>query len=102
MKGWLLGKGLKSFLSGHLERYALLTNVTVDSDAKTIAVIVIPHGEEKETEIKIERYSIRKEDGKHYITIEQATASRLWISNLAEDFLKNKRFEIPNLAGFFL
>ena len=102
MKDWLLGKGLKSFLSDHLERYAALKAIVVDSEAKVIVITALAHGEEEETEIRIDRYSIGSESGKRYIKIEKATASRLWIANLLEDFLQNKQFEIPTLAGIFL
>lgn len=102
MKDWLLGKVLRTYVRERIARYGELKDLSIDSQRKSLDVVVRPHGETEDVHVKVIKYSITETDGKHILVIDASTASRPWLTYLLEDYLHGRSFEIPPLAAVVL
>jgi hypothetical protein len=102
MKDWLLSKALKVYVRDRVARYGELKSMAVNSQERTIDVAIQPHGEMHDVHLRVVRYSLLVREGKHLLTIDEATASRPWIAHLLEDYLRGRTFELPPIAAAVL
>ncbi|WP_457571734.1 hypothetical protein [Desulfovulcanus sp.] len=67
----------------------------LNSELKTIKFEVLLKGEIEPLMITINNYEIFTENDKYFIRAKEITTSREWINIIAEQYLKEQNFEIP-------
>lgn len=97
LKDTLTSAAARSLLASRIERYGKLTELHLDSKARTITAEVVLEGETEPVAIHVGRYRIGGEPGKHTLTVEELEVSRLWLKNLLEDVLVGKPLPVPSL-----
>lgn len=102
MKDMAVSRGLMSLAQGAIARYGTIQSLSLNSAERSVDVTVLLKGETESISVKIERYSVRKEGGRNFISVEHTRASRPWVQALLEDHLHGKEYELPAGAGMFL
>lgn len=97
-----VSKTLEILAGQFIGRYGTLSDLRLDSHERKIDLEVLLKGESSPVRISISRYDIVSEGQKKYIVFRDVTVSREWMRALAEDILKEKRFELPRKFGRFL
>ena len=83
-----------------LEPYGKVTNLSVDSSAKSAEVTVELKGESEPIHVDISRYELIETNGRTILFIRAIRISREWMDNAAAEFLVNRPLKIPpDLAG---
>ena len=89
--GKLKDKGLSAafaaFLKDKVAPYGELMDLTLDSTAKTIQVLVLPTGETEAVRLTLEGYEFMEKDGRRYLILGPVLASRPWIEALVNDLM---------------
>lgn len=75
-----------------------MTQLQIDSTNKTASVELDLKGEIQPLRVKINRYELTTMGEKTYIEIKEFETSREWINVLAQQFVKGKKFEVPELV----
>jgi sporulation protein YlmC with PRC-barrel domain len=78
------------------ERYGELRDFKINSSAKTMYIKILLKGEKEPIDIKVNKYTLIDEHGSTYVKVYDVEASREWISRLAEDYLIQQKFEVPD------
>ena len=78
-----------------IKRFGKMLNFNLDSQTRTIELEILLKGEKEPLFVKVHRYEILEEASRYYLMAEEIVTSREWINTVAESFLKNQRFEIP-------
>ena len=79
------------------ERYGQMTNIQIDSTAKSIHVELELKGDPTPLKIAVASYQLSTESGETFIQLGEIKTSREWINHLIGDFLPpgKKRFKVP-------
>lgn len=91
-----LSRTLEALSRQFVGRYGTLSDIRLDSRERKIELELLLKGESSPVRIFIQRYDILSEEEKSYIVCRDITVSREWMKALAEDFLREKKFEIPH------
>ena len=86
---------LERLLGKALARYGRISSLRFDSRQKTAQIELLLHGEKEALTLRIEDYELIQEGAATFAIIKQASASREWVSALLEDFVRGKRFPVP-------
>jgi hypothetical protein len=97
-----LSRTLEALSRQFVGRYGTLSDIRLDSRERKIELELLLKGESTPVRIFIQRYDILSEEEKSYIVCRDITVSREWMKALAEDFLREKKFEIPHKYAKFL
>ena len=97
LKDTLASAAARSLLASRIERYGKLTELHLDSKARTITAEVVLEGDAEPVAVHVGRYRIAGEAGTHTVTIEELEVSRPWLKNLLEDVLLGKPLPVPSL-----
>lgn len=89
-------------LKPFLRKYAELVDLSINSKEKQISLQLVPKGDNQIITLDITKYEIGSTNGKTKFTIREIAASKEWITNLAQDFLVGREFEIPDWAKHIL
>ena len=95
MKDTALSKGLKAAINYKVKAYGEMIGLKLDSESKTIALELMLEGEKEPLHVKVNRYELREEGGRYYLTAEDIVTSRAWINTVAAQYLHGQKFEIP-------
>lgn len=106
-KDWLVSKAtvleaerLVERLTGlDVSTVGKITDVTVDSQAASLAITAEFHGETEPIQVRLEQYSITRANGRTYLQARRVRVSRSWMESLARHFVEEKAIEIPELAA---
>jgi hypothetical protein len=79
-----------------------MTELSIDTKTKRIRIRLELLGEKEPIEVEILRYSLTEKGETTYITIEEATSSREWLTAALREFLVGLEFAIPAKAGAVL
>ncbi len=98
VRGW----GAREYLNHHYRSLGAMTTLLLDSTNKKASLDLELKGETQPLQVTVGRYELSSMGGKTFIEIKELSTSREWINFLARDFLKDKKFEIPELLGAVL
>lgn len=73
-----------------------MVKFNLDSKTKTIELEIMLEGEKEPLHVKVNRYSIHEEDGRHHLAASDIVTSRAWINTIASQYLNAQKFEIPS------
>jgi len=72
-----------------------MINFQLDSDTHAIKFQIHPKGEEEPIKFDVNKYELTNEDGKFFIRISEMKTNREWMNIAIENFMPNKKFELP-------
>ena len=79
-----------------------MTELSIDTKKKRIRVRLELVGEKEPIEVEILRYNLKTKGETSHITIEEATASREWMTVALREFLVGQDVTIPVKVGALL
>ena len=79
-----------------------MTELSIDTKAKRVRVRLELLGEKEPIEVEILRYTLKEKGDQTYITIEEATSSREWLTVALREFVVGQDLAIPAKAGVVL
>jgi hypothetical protein len=79
-----------------------VTELSIDTKKKKVRVRLELVGEAQPIDIEVMRYKLKTSGEQAYLTIEEATASREWLSVALGEFVIGRSLPIPNQAGALL
>jgi hypothetical protein len=79
-----------------------MTELSIDTKKKQIRVRLELLGEKEPIDVEILRYSLKEEGKITYITIEEVTSSREWLTVSLREFVVGQDLAIPAKAGAVL
>ena len=79
-----------------------MTELSIDTKTKRVRARVELLGEKEPIEVEILRYTLKEKGETTYITIEEATSSREWLTVALREFVVGQDLAIPARAGVFL
>jgi hypothetical protein len=97
-KNFLTGKAAQTYVNSMISRYGEVKDLRIDTQAKTIDLVVALHGETEPLKVRVDKYSVQQKGERHYVQIIKCTCSRPWVQNLVEDFAQGKPVEVPQWA----
>jgi len=75
-----------------------MTEFTIDTKKKTLCLRLELVGEPEPIEIEITRYNLKAKGDQAQLTIEEAKASREWLSVAMREFVVGRSFTVPAAA----
>lgn len=79
-----------------------MTELSIDTRTKRIHVRLELLGEKEPIDIEILRYTLKEKGETTYITVEEATSSREWLTVALREFVVGQDLAIPAKAGVVL
>jgi hypothetical protein len=98
-KDAMTGAAARKFVNDRIGRYGSVTNLRLDSKARSLEVTCDLEGEVSPVTIRIGRYEIEDSGGKKFIRAMSCSCSRPWLERALEDFIVGRRFELPGWAA---
>jgi len=85
-----------------LHSFGEMTELSIDTKKKRIRVRLELVGEKEPIDVEILRYNLKAKGDTAHITIEEATASREWLTVALREFVVGQDVTIPAKAGALL
>ena len=103
-KDFALEVAVKRWFNQTQNRYGHMTNIQIDSTAKSIHVELELKGETSPLNIDIASYALSTEAGETFIELGEIKTSREWINQLISDYLppEKKCFKVPSAVKVLL
>ena len=79
-----------------------MTSLQIDSNNKTIRIELELKGESAPITVNVGRYELSEEGGKTYLRLDGLRTSREWINVLLDEYLKDRRLEVPQVVKIAL
>ena len=79
-----------------------MTELSIDTKTKQVRVRLELLGEKEPVDVEILRYTVKEKGETTYITIEQATSSREWLTVALREFIVGQDLALPAKAGAVL
>lgn len=79
-----------------------MTELSIDSKKKTLRARVELLGEREPIELNVSKYSLSTKGGHPKLVIEEATASREWLTVALKEFVIGRTIELPEKAAVVL
>lgn len=98
-KDAMTGAAARKFINDRIERYGSVSNLKLDSKAKTIEVTCALDGETSPVTVRITRYEVEEGAGKKFVLARSCSCSRPWLERALQDFVVGRRFEVPAWAS---
>jgi hypothetical protein len=103
-KDFALEAAVKLWFNQTQKRFGHMTNIQIDSTAKSIHVELGLKGESAPMIIDVKSYNLSTESGETFIEFGDIESSREWINQLISDYLpqEKKRFKVPGAVKMVL
>jgi hypothetical protein len=96
VKDWVVEKTVLGILNQRiLKPYGKLAELKINSTSKSLQLELELKGEPQKVSIYVHRYELVEQSGEMEFLVKDISASREWISALAQEFILNKPFPIP-------
>ena len=79
-----------------------MTELSIDTKNKRVCVRLELLGEKEPIDVEIVRYSLKEKGETTYITIEEVTSSREWLTVALREFVVGQELALPAKAGVVL
>jgi hypothetical protein len=97
-----LGFTARVAINTKLRSIGEMTELSIDTKTKQVRVRLELLGEKEPIDVEILRYSLKEKGETTYITIEEATSSRQWLTVALREFIVGQDLAIPAKAGAVL
>ncbi|MET0262164.1 MAG: hypothetical protein ABW223_04650 [Rariglobus sp.] len=101
-KDAMASQAARRYVNGLITRYGEVSDLKIDSRAKSVDVTCQLIGEREPVTVHVENYSIVKNGEKTFVEVQNCTCSRQWLQNLLQDHARGRRFELPSWAAAVL
>jgi len=89
---------VRQYLNHRYEPIGKMTTLQIDAAKKTATFDLDLKGETQPLRITVNRYELSTVGDKTFVEIKDFTTSREWINYIAREFLKGRKFEVPEVA----
>lgn len=89
-------------INAKLRSIGEMTELCIDTNNKRVRARLELLGEKEPIDVEILRYSLKEKGETTYITIEEATSSREWVTAALREFVVGQDLPIPRKAGAVL
>lgn len=86
---------LERLIERTIWRYGRMVDFKIDSKQKTARIEVLLKGENEPIVITVQRYELAQDPSNMTVAVAEATASREWVTVLIDEFVRGKRFVVP-------
>ena len=94
-KDLALSSTLKTILNNKLKKFGTVSYLKLNTKDKKIELTVGLKGELEPLQVIVHRYEIKEIEEKYYLVAHDIETSREWINLVANEYLYNEKFEIP-------
>jgi hypothetical protein len=102
-KDWLVEKaGMALLNQAVLKPYGTLTQLKLDTTARTIQAELELKGETQSVHLHVREYELREQDGRVLVVLKDVHTSREWLTTLMVSFVVDKEFTLPDSVKKFL
>jgi hypothetical protein len=98
-KDAMTGAAARKFLNGRIERYGSVRELKIDSRAQTVEAVCELQGEAAPITVRVGRYEVEEQGQKKFVKVTGCVCNRAWLQHLLQDFVEDKRFEVPGWAS---
>ncbi|HQG30804.1 MAG TPA: hypothetical protein PLA83_02655 [Deltaproteobacteria bacterium] len=91
-----VSKTLTALGDQYLSRYGKIIDIRLDSHDRRIEIEMLLKGEPEPVSVRLEDYGIISEGQRRYITCREIHVSKEWMKALANDLIRDRKFEIPS------
>ena len=99
VKDAMTAKAAQLYVNNQVARYGRLSALKIDSKNKTMDITGLLHGDNEPVVVRINRYAVEAVGSQAFISVKDFTCSRPWLQNLLEDFIRDRRAELPAWAA---
>src|SRR5882724_5534054 len=92
----------RAAINTKLRSIGQMTELSIDTKNKRVCVRLELLGEKELIDVEILRYSLKEKGETTYITIEEATSSREWLTVALREFVVGQDLALPAKAGAVL
>ncbi len=85
----------KAFLNDKIASFGTITDLNLDTRAKSVRLEVQLKGEATPIGVQIGRYELSRDNQRPMVSVSQVSASREWITTALNQYVVGRRFEIP-------
>ena len=89
-------------INTNLRSIGQMTELSIDTKNKRVCVRLELLGEKELIDVEILRYSLKEKGETTYITIEEVTSSREWLTVALREFVVGQDLALPAKAGIVL
>jgi len=97
IKDSLLSKILKIILPRFISDFGKVSNLSIDTNSKSIYLTLKLVGESEPVTINISRYEFIQRDGQDYLIIREFSTSKSWLDIAVKKYAPNLQFKIPSI-----
>jgi hypothetical protein len=102
-KDWLVEKaGMALLNQAVLKPYGTLTQLKLDTTARTIEAELELKGETQSVNLQVREYELREQNGRATVVLKDIHTSREWLTTLMSNFVVEKEFTLPDSVKKFL
>lgn len=95
-----LSAAFEKLAGKYVSPFGTIVDVALDSSQKSIELKVLLKGEAEPVSLRVGRYEIIEESGRHLIVAREISASREWIDTAVKQYIQGRPFELPaRVAG---
>lgn len=98
----VLGTIAREYFNHYYSSFGTMTKLHIDSTHHRADLELDLKGETQPLHVIIGRYALTNADGKSFIEIQEISTSREWLTLLAQQMIKGKKFEVPELIASVL
>ena len=97
-----MGFAARVAINTKLRSIGQMTELSIDTKNKRVRVRLELLGEQEPIDVDILRYSLKQDGETTYVTIEEASSSREWVTGALREFIVGHDLPIPAKAGAIL
>jgi hypothetical protein len=102
-KDWLVEKaGMALLNQAVLKPYGTLTQLKLDTTARTIEAELELKGETQPVNLHVHEYELLEQDGRATVVLKDIHTSREWLTTLMNNFVVDREFTLPDSVKKFL
>ncbi len=85
----------KTMVNQQIEKFGQVTELHIDSQARTVSAQLALNGEPATIEIQAGQFEVIQENGQSFISFRNFRASREWLGGLLNQYIAGRRFPVP-------
>jgi len=97
-----LALGAREYFNRRHGAWGMMTALQIDTKNRKAILDLKLNGETQPLHVNVERFEISTAGGKTFIEITGINTSREWLTVLARDLLKGKKWEVPEAVSAVL
>lgn len=98
-KDAVLAFAIRRLLNVHLEAVGEIVSLSVDGARRRARMAVALRGEREAIDVHVRKYQLERAQGRDWLTVVDADASRDWITGVMHQFVIGRRFDMSPRAA---